>query len=117
MCHLGFLNPKMLNFQKLPKKSFSIYGSLVKSLLVRLLACEQSLRSYIYAVYEEKIMVETILKCTFCLSRMRVTVCGFFRFLNQTLCIDSLYTVGAKPVSQRTTDTHTQAPKGAFEVL
>ena len=61
-------------------------------------------------------MVETILRCTFCLWRMRVTVYGFFPFLNQTLwCINSLYRVVAKPVSQRPTAAHTQSPKGPLK--
>ena len=35
-----------------------------------------------------------------------------FPFLNQTLwCINSLYRVVAKPVSQRTAGSHTQSPK------
>ena len=45
---------------------------------------------------------------------------GVFPFLNKTLwCIVFtellLYRVVAKPVSQRTTAAHTQAPKGASE--
>ena len=61
-------------------------------------------------------MVEIILKCTFCLWGIMVTVCGFFPFLNQTLwCINSLYRVLAKPVSQIATAAHTQSPKGLLK--
>ena len=62
---LDFLNSKMLKFKNLPKKSFGIYWSLVKRVSIKLLACEQSLRNYIYAVYGKKRMVETILRCSF----------------------------------------------------
>ena len=58
-------------------------------------------------------MVKTILKvCFLFVENEGNCVCGFFPLLNQTLwCINSLYRVVAKPVSQRTAAAHTPVTK------
>ena len=61
-------------------------------------------------------MVETILKCTFLFVENEGNCAWVFPCSNQTLCINNLCRVFAKPVSERTTSIHTQAPKGASEV-
>ena len=58
-------------------------------------------------------MVETILKCTFCLWRMRVTVCVGFPFSKPNTVVhkQSFYRVVDKSVSQRTAAAHAPVTK------
>ena len=61
-------------------------------------------------------MVETILKCTILFVENEGNCVWVFLFSKPDICINSLYTVVAEPVGQRTTATHTQVSKGASEL-